>query len=96
MEHPQSYSIHRYFVTLLCNIFMIDAVSFASMTITSSLGDMSLPESRFRLQKVWSFVCVSIHTHSLRKNVSAVTLNQVVNLTSSVILCQELFLLRRT
>jgi len=93
MKHPQLYSIHMYFVLLLCNIFMTDAVSFASMTITSSSGDMSLPETRFRLQKVLGFVCVLIYAHSRRNNVSAVTLNQVVNQTSSVILYKELCML---
>ena len=72
---------------------MTDAVSFASMAITSSSGDISLPESGFKLQKVLGFVCVSIYTHSLRNNMSAVTLNQVVNLTSSVILHRELRML---
>jgi hypothetical protein len=93
MKHPQLYGIHRYFVQLLCNIFMTDAVSFASMTFTSSLGYMSLPESRFRLQNVLGFVCVLIYTHFLRNNVSVVTLNQVVNLTSSLIPYQELCML---
>ena len=72
---------------------MTDAVSFASMTITCSWGDMSLPDSRFRLQNVWGFVCVSIYTHSLRNSVSVATLNLVVNLTSSVILYLELCML---
>ena len=82
MEHPQSFRISRYFVLLLCNIFMTDALFYASVTITYSLGNISLPESRFRLQKVLGFDCVLIYSHCLQNNVSEVTLNQVVNLTT--------------